>query len=281
MKKTLLLLIVLLVVLGIISFYRNNRNPLSHINNYRVFYGRPQAFYKKDFKAYDLLILEPYFYTAKNLRDLKTDNNQLLFGYLTVFEVSHWDKTLVDLMHPEDYLKIDGQRYQKEGISNFIGDIRSERYRNLLIQLIKERIVDKGFDGVFLDTVDWIDYFGYQDETLMKAFAENYKSFLIEIEERYPDLLMIQNRSFKSYKSFSKKYVDGIMWENFKYDEMFNEDLDITIDLVKNKLINGKQVLTVSHDDYKENKLWSQRMSWVFMPSYNSYSNWPNTTRDD
>jgi len=264
-----------------IYFYNQNKNLLNHIKSYRVFYGRPSETYKEDFKNYDLLILESYFYSEKDLKVLKENSNQLYFGYLTVFEVSRWDEALVELMATDDYLKINGKRYEKEGINNDLGDIRHESYRELLLQLIKTRIVDKGFDGVFLDTVDWIDYFGYQDETLMKEFAENYKSFLIEIEERYPDLLIIQNRSFKSYKSFSKKYVDGIMWENFKYEEMFNEDLEITIDLIKNKWLYGNQVLTVSHKDYKENKRWSNRMSWVFMPSYNSYSNWPNTKTDD
>jgi len=267
----------IIIALGFISYYIQNKNPLNHINNYRVFYGRPEKDYKNSFKAYDLLILEPSFYKKADVKELRADNKRLYFGYLSVMEVSHWDADLVELMYIKDYLEINGKRYKKDGSVNFIGDIRNESYRKLLIKLIQERVVDKGFQGVFLDTVDWIDYFGYNDKELSEAFKKSYEIFLKEVSNKYPELLIIQNRSFDTYESFAKSYVHGIMWENFDYTKMFNEDLTRTIHLAKNKWLYGNQVLTISHQEYEKNLLWSKRLSWVFMPSYNSYSSWPGT----
>jgi endo-alpha-1,4-polygalactosaminidase (GH114 family) len=267
----------IIIALGFISYYIQNKNPLNHINNYRVFYGRPEKDYKNSFKAYDLLILEPSFYKKADIKELRADNKRLYFGYLSVMEVSHWDADLVELMYIKDYLEINGKRYKKDGSVNFIGDIRNESYRKLLIKLIQERVVDKGFQGVFLDTVDWIDYFGYNDKELSEAFKKSYEIFLKEVSNKYPELLIIQNRSFDTYESFAKSYVHGIMWENFDYTKMFNEDLTRTIHLAKNKWLYGNQVLTISHQEYEKNLLWSKRLSWVFMPSYNSYSSWPGT----
>lgn len=277
MRKNLIIISVIVIFIGCISYYIQNKNPLNHIDNYRVFYGRPEKDYKKSFKAYDLLILEPFFYNEEDLKELRADNSQLYFGYLSVMEVSHWDADLLERMDINDYLEIDGKRYKKDGSVNFIGDIRNESYRKLLMTLIEKRVVDKGFQGVFLDTVDWIDYFGYDDKALSESFKKSYEIFLKEINKTYPDLLIIQNRSFDTYESFAKSYVHGIMWENFDYKKMFNEDLSRTIDLMKNKWIYGNQVLTISHQEYESNLLWSKRLSWVFMPSYNSYSRWPES----
>lgn len=275
MKKNILIVLALFIILGFISYYKQNKNPLNHVKNYRVFYGRPDENYRISFKAYDLLILESHFYSAEDLKVLKANKNQLYFGYLSVMEVSNWDNELIGLMTTKDYLEVNGQRYIKEDKKNYLGDLRNESYRKLLITLIKKRIIDKGFQGVFLDTVDWIDYFGYNDKALSASFKQGYEVFLKEINQTYPDLLIIQNRSFDTYESFAKSYVHGIMWENFDYKKMFNEDLSRTIDLMKNKWIYGNQVLTVSHQEYERNLQWSKRLSWVFMPSYNSYSRWP------
>lgn len=277
MRKNLIIISVIIIFIGFISYYKQNKNPLNHINNYRVFYGRPEKDYKNSFKAYDLLILEPSFYNEVDLKELRVDSNQLYFGYLSVMEVSHWDADLLERMDINDYLKINGKRYKKEGSTNFIGDIRSKSYRKLLMTLIGKRIVDKGFQGVFLDTVDWIDYFEYNDKALSEAFKKAYEIFLKEVNETYPDLFIIQNRSFDTYESFAKSYVHGIMWENFEYKKIFNEDLSRTIYLMKNKWLYGNQVLTISHQEYEKNKLWNKRLSWVFMPSYNSYSRWPES----
>jgi endo-alpha-1,4-polygalactosaminidase (GH114 family) len=277
MRKSLIIVSVIITLIGFISYYIQNKNPLNHIDNYRVFYGRPEKDYKNSFKAYDLLILEPFFYDKEDLKELKADNKQLYFGYLSVMEVSHWDEDLLKQMDLKDYLEINGKRYKKDGSVNFIGDLRNESYRELLMTLIEKRVVDKGFQGVFLDTVDWIDYFGYSDKVLRESFKKSYVIFLKEVKKKYPDLLIIQNRSFDTYESFAKSYVHGIMWENFDYKKMFNEDLSRTIDLMKNKWVYGNQVLTISHQEYEKNLLWSKRFSWVFMPSYNSYSRWPGS----
>ena len=277
MRKNLVIISFIIFFIGFFSYYIQNKNPLNHVDSYRVFYGRPEKDYKNSFKTYDLLILEPFFYAEEDLKELKAENNQLYFGYLSIMEVSHWDADLLERMDQNDYLEINGKRYKKDGSVNFIGDIRSKSYRKLLMTLIEKRIIDKGFQGVFLDTVDWIDYFGYSDKELSEGFKEAYEVFLKEVNQTYPDLLMIQNRSFDTYESFAKNYVHGIMWENFDYKKMFNEDLPRTIDLMKNKWIYGNQVLTISHQDYEKNSHWSKRLSWVFMPSYNSYSRWPGS----
>lgn len=276
MRRLLLILLMLITIFIIVLVYRQMENPLNKIKNYRVFYGRPGDDYQEAFLAYDLLVLEPAFYSKQEIGVLKDQGKQLYLGYLTVFEVSHWDEELLSLVKREDYLHIDGAPYKKEGRSNYLGDIRNASYRQVLLKLVEERIQENGYHGVFLDTVDWIDYFNYDDQVLTQELLDGYEIFIKNLRSTFPDLLIVQNRGFLPYKNFSKKYVDGIMWENFNYDTIFTKNIQITLDLIRAKWLRGNQVLTISHDAYDKNRQLSEKLHWVFMPSYGSYSEWPN-----
>lgn len=141
--------------------------------------------------------------------------------------------------------------------------------------VIEERITNKNFDGIFLDTIDWIDFYN-NNPSISKNMLEGYEKFLKDIKELYPDLIIIQNRGFKSLKNFSYKYIDGIVWENFNYKKTFKEDKYITSNLIFQNQFKGIKVFTISHTDYNENKKLSNKLNWIYMKNKNSYSIWPD-----
>jgi uncharacterized protein (TIGR01370 family) len=72
----------------------------------------------------------------------------------------------VSVGEAEDYrdywAKVAGSRMLVEKNANWKGahlvDIRSQEWRNILIGHTLKKVVDKGFDGVFLDTIDTAIY---------------------------------------------------------------------------------------------------------------------------
>lgn len=246
-----------------------NHSPLKEVGSYQVYYGSKVENYVEAFGRFDLLILEPAYYNHEDLEALKDKTESFYFGYVSIFEVPSWDEAYVKKMSDDYYLTVNGSMVSNTKYGNNVGDIRNESYRKVLLLHIKENIVDKGFDGVFLDTVDWIDYY-YEDSALMKSLIAGYQQFLSEFHDLFPEILLIQNRSFRSY-DMSAHHVNGIMWEDFSYEDVLDEKRQQTMMLIKHQLFHNQTVLAVSHEDAEQNKAWADKLHWLFLDSHQTY----------
>ncbi|MGM0378930.1 MAG: endo alpha-1,4 polygalactosaminidase [Bacillota bacterium] len=239
------------------------------VDDFMIYYGDQNKQIVKEFNNYDLLILETAFYSKEDIIKLKKENNSKYIGYLSVFEISNWDKELINKLNEDDYLVYKNKIIKNEKYENFVANIKSENYRDLLVRLIDKRIVKKQFDGVFLDTIDWIDY--YKNEKVVEDMIYGYKLFLKEIKDKYPDLIIYQNRGFFSFNSFSSNFIDGIFWENFSYSKIY-EDFDIFINLLKKDISSNISVFLIYSEDKKRNKIISKILNWPFMNKTKSYT---------
>lgn len=267
-----LLILALLLFVWVVLL---NSNPLKDISNYRVYYGKQIEDMSASYGAYDAMILEPHYYTSSDMKALHDTTDSLYIGYLTVFEVPSWNAEFVEKMLPEDYLKFKDTLVFNENYNNYVGDIRSESYRQLLLDEVEETIASKGFDGIFLDTVDWIDYFVSNDKVFSESLLEGYLLFLKALQENYPKLALVQNRSFWSYDQGAVKYLDGIMWENFIENKAVGDDLDKTLMLIKRQFFNHQKVLALSHEGTNKEAKLSKHLRWsYFNNTLESYRKW-------
>lgn len=178
------------------------------LKNFAVYYGFGK---QEDLSKYDLLIVEPEGHNPDDLMVLR-EKGALILSYLSIVEVIPQSEMAKGL-HQEDFLTQGEERICNREIGNYFGDLRSERWQELLLNHIDELICQRGYEGLFLDTIgnleraDILEHFGYE-------LHEAYVRLLIEVRKRYPEILMIQNNGLNTVLTYSEGYIDGLCWEN-------------------------------------------------------------------
>ncbi|HEX3054279.1 MAG TPA: endo alpha-1,4 polygalactosaminidase [Aggregatilineaceae bacterium] len=184
------------------------REQIKSIENYVVYYGSGRV---DDLARYDLAIIQPDTLSADELTALKAQGT-LVVSYLSIGEAE-----------PEREWYLDGRvdpawelGTNENWGSRFI-DANQTGWQDLMVALTGEYLA-KGFDGVFLDTVDTVDLF---PQTLPGMIE-----IIRRLRETYPDALLVQNRGFTVIDE-TAGWVDALMFEDLvtTYDFINNEYL--------------------------------------------------------
>ncbi|WP_457549739.1 endo alpha-1,4 polygalactosaminidase [Archaeoglobus sp.] len=85
-------------------------------------------------------------------------------------------------------------------------NLSCKTWKNVLLDTVIPKIVEKGFNGLFLDNVDVVDKY--------PKFKDDMTDLIKDIRARYPNLILIQNRGF-SIINKTAKYVNGVVFECF------------------------------------------------------------------
>lgn len=129
-------------------------------------------------KGYNLLVIEESHYNKDEIKELKKNNTKVI-AYLSLAEINKDAKYY-------KYLK--EYTLGKNSIWNsFHLDLASVELRGILMKITRE-IMDKGFDGLFLDNIDNVGKFGPNP---------NHKEYLLnlisEIRKKNKNIFLIQN----------------------------------------------------------------------------------------
>lgn len=252
-----------------------NTNPLRNVKTYRVYYGNSFENIEASFKDYDMMIIESNYFEKEDLNRFREKTSTLYLGYLSVFEIPNWNLNFSNNIIDDNYLKVNNVYAFNSEYKNFIGDIRKYDYRDVLLKEVEKSILAKGFDGVFLDTVDWIDFYLKDDIRLSDDLLEGYLLFLASLKEKYPDIIIVQNRSFRAYEKGATKYIDGVMWENYSANKALKEELNKTMLLIKHQLLNHQQVFVLSHQGSPEDEKLAKKLHWrYYNNTLDSYGQW-------
>ena len=268
-----IIIIVICVLLIVLIRTSSQRKPIT----FRIYYDKITPIILDGMSKYNLNIVEGSFFEKKDVVFLHSQSSKVV-GYLSLIEIGYWDTPLVSSLNEEDYLLNDfNEKTKNLSKTNFLGDLSSKHYRDVLFKYLKIRILDKGMDGVFFDTLDWIDYYA-NDKRIYDKLTEGYKSFLMELRQKYPEILIIQNRGFESYEKFSNNYINGILWENFKSPYIENDSNKIKEFKEFNRMtrLNKTDVFVISFENENENRKIAKKFKWNFAYSQmdNRYSKW-------
>jgi len=262
----------LLILVGILSatgFSYGNTNADNQENEtFIVYYSDLNEEYIDVVAGYDIAVIEPKA-TNNTLNEYLQSQDTKVFGYLSIMEIEHFDEFKLERLEKEDYLMHKGTAVVPGNAKNYMGDIRSENYQNMLLDLIEDRYVNKGYDGVFLDTIDYTQY--YDDDVFERELQDAYIEFLVKANERYPNLQFFQNRGFKSYLLGASEYVDYLLYEDFRADRI--EGSKYYRNLVENlenaaSKADGK-VFALARQNMFSNKLLAADLNWSFY--YSAY----------
>lgn len=274
--KLLIIFASLFFVILIIFFSIKKRN-IKIPNTFRIYYNKIDNDIISQMSNYDVNIVEALFFDSNNVETIQSSHSKLI-GYISLVEIGNWDSDMIKLLNENDYL-LDENNNKILDLNgkNYLGNLSSPHFREVLFKVIQTRIVDKNMDGVFFDTLDWIDYY-LTNERLYSLLSNGYKSFLIEFKNRFPSLIIIQNRGFESYKNFSKKYIDGLLWENFNSPYINNSKEEVSEFKNLTKIIKKAktEIYVISFINEEENRNIAKKYGWSFLFSQMNkrYSNW-------
>jgi len=270
-RKSVILLIIFIILYPAGYRMRSaNSNPLSQINSFRVYYGSINEDIINQMNELDMVILESLQLNTDQIKKIREKTK--IFGYLSVIEIANWDRELISKINEGDYLSLNGQRVAEKDYDNDLGNIDQSHFRQVLLETIEQRIISKGLDGVFLDTVDWIDYYQSLDHETYWRLKLGYEQLLLSIKQKYPRLLVIQNRGFDTFKDTTHKYVDGLLWENFDIEKYENAKRD---DQVK-RTAEAKHVtiFLILAKNTRQNTEFAKKNHWPAIYKEHSYSVW-------
>jgi polysaccharide biosynthesis protein PelA len=189
------------------------KEKLKKVNTYAVCYGAGR---EKDLIKFDMVIVEPGFYDETAISRLQ-DAGVIVIAYVSVIEM-HKSHTLRSLLKEEDYLVIEGKRIFNEEYKTDLIDLRSKRWKSILVHQIGNLILNYKYDGIFLDTIGDIEFdtIPPHHQDLLISSAVN---FIREIRSLFKDCIIIQNNGLEKVFTATSDFIDGLCWENPPLDK--------------------------------------------------------------
>ncbi len=171
---------------------------------------------------YNMIIIEPDFYTPADIYTFKRQGPTVI-AYVTLGEVDKYRWYYPDL-EEIGFLGIN-----ENWDSPFL-DLEDPETRKLMLDKVIPRIIEKGVDGLFLDTVDAVSPY-----TSRNHLAPYMLELIRGIRERYPNIVIIQNAGLFLLEE-TKDVVDAVAIEDVA--TMYNFDT--------------KEYKIVTDDEYEE-----------------------------
>lgn len=137
---------------------------------------------------FDLLVFDSDSHPL--LRPLK-ERNKTVVGYLSVGEVNSTRAYFNDVKAQNLTLQ-----ENRNWPGSFFIDVRNPLWTKRVIEELVPKILQKGFDGVFLDTVDNAPYLEELDRQRYRGMAEAMVTLVKAIRQNYPNIKIIVNRGF-------------------------------------------------------------------------------------
>jgi endo-alpha-1,4-polygalactosaminidase (GH114 family) len=211
----------LLVVVVAVTFlgFMGYSNGFRGVKSYKIYYGVPTKQILSDMKQYDLVILEPHNYSKEDITYIK-NRGTIVLGYMSIMQLGAWNKTITDKVRDEDYVTENGEKVQFDEWKTYLMDISNPHYRSAIMKDMEIEVVNKGCDGMFLDTVGDIDSYFDSTPDRQTKMRNGLADYLKQITKDHPKLLLMQNFAFETLKSTTLPYVKGIMWEDFVENDM-------------------------------------------------------------
>ncbi|MEK3728997.1 endo alpha-1,4 polygalactosaminidase [Lysinibacillus sp. FSL W8-0953] len=284
MRKLLLLLLAILIAGSMwlllaqnpVSSSTSIQAKIADVKDYKYYLDKGNAAIGKDMTKLDLVIVEPIEMQQKYI-DSAQKSGTLVYGYINAMEADKWNKALYHQLNEEDfYRNKQGEKVYFAEWDSYLMDMTSSHYQELLLTEIQKQIVQKGLDGVFLDTVGNINSYLPQDEQTWQN--EAMLSFLQQIKKHNPELSVAQNWGFQTLADYTAPYVDFIMWEDFSYPVVGKDEwsLDMMQKLVHIRDEFGTQVMAISFEDETKSRALAEKFDFKFFysPAGSYYNTW-------
>ena len=287
MKKLLILLLALLIAGSMwmllaknsVSSSINIQAKLADVKDYTYYLDKGNDAIGKSMTKLDLVIVEPLEMQQKYIVNAQKSGT-LVYGYINVMEADKWNTALYQQLKEEDFYRDkQGERMYFAKWDSFLMDLTSTHYQDILLAEIEQQIVQKGLDGVFLDTVGNINSYLPEDE--QKWQNEAMLSFIQQIKKRHPNISVAQNWGFQTLADYTAPYIDFIMREDFSYPVVGKDkwSLDMMQQLVHIRNKFGTQVMAIGFEEESKSRALAEKHHFKFFysPAGSYYNSWQSS----
>ena len=247
----------------------------NNIQSYKIFYNMPTEAIIEDMAQYDLVIIEPIWYTQEQIETIRSSGTKV-FGYINVMEADTWNRALISQMDEDDFFYREGERIYFQKWDSYLTDISSSDFRKILIREIQKQIINKHVDGIFLDTVGDIDDVHLEYPEDLEEQLAGLEAFLQAIERTYPGIPVVQNWGIETLERTSAPYVEGFMWEGFNYTEITSDSWSMEmldrVNAIQDEY--GLAVLTVSDKEEKTSRALAEKNGFIHYHEPTYYNTW-------
>ncbi|MFQ5849294.1 MAG: endo alpha-1,4 polygalactosaminidase [Candidatus Binatia bacterium] len=176
------------------------------------------------FKGYSLLVFDSKFHPP--LRPL-SNRGKTLLGYLSLGEVEQYRDHFRDV-------KADGILLQENEHwkGSFYVDARDRRWTKRVIEQLIPDIIRKGFNGLFLDTLDNPAELEREQPKKYAGMTKAAARLVRTIRRHYPTIKIMMNRAYELLP-LVEQHIDIVLGESVFSDYDFQKE---TYDLVPQKL---------------------------------------------
>jgi uncharacterized protein (TIGR01370 family) len=188
------------------------REAIGDIRDYVVYYGSGEL---DSLSRFDLAIIDPSTLSSDDIAVLR-GRGALVVGYLSVGEIAAGDPWLVDGTVPREWILGRNRNW-----GSLFVDASREGWQRLMREEMGD-LIDQGFDGVFLDTVDTaID--------VAPETKDGMEQLIRGLREAYPDALIVQNRGFAIAEDVADA-IDAVMFEDLSTSYDFDRAEYVRVD---------------------------------------------------
>ena len=166
------------------------------------------------FDDYDLLILDSDF---EDPLEPLADSGKTLLGYLSIGEANQ-QRTYFDELAAEGILLQENQNWR----GSYFIDVRDPRWRNRVIEDLIPILLDRGFDGVFLDTADNAAHLERVDPETFRGMTFAMGRMVAEIRRHFPSIQIALNRGFELLGQVAG-HIDLVLGESMLTDYDFQD----------------------------------------------------------
>jgi len=214
---------------------------------------------KEALQSFDMVVLDPD--NSPEIASLKK-NQPIRISYISIGEAEnyrdYWDK-----IKDESWVLDENPDWE----GNFFVDVRDPEWRKLLIEDVIPKIVNKGFQGLFLDTLDTAIYL---EEKFPKKYAgslEAMAALVGDIHQTFPKLMLLSNNGFDILGKIAS-YLSGLVvedinimidFENDSYKPVTPEDRAYKIGILRPLMADyGLSVFNIDYVPQSNQKLIRQ-----------------------
>lgn len=180
------------------------------IKNYVVYYSDKAGF--KELESYDLLVFDSQVHPP--LRSLM-DRGKILLGYISLGEVEK-HRSYYEAVKKQGIL---GQEniYWK---GSYYVDLRDPKWAKRVLEDLIPAILQQGFDGLFLDTLDNPGDMERKDPAKFKGMVNAAAHLVKGIRKNYPSIKIMMNRGYELLPQVAE-VIDFEMGESLYSDYNF------------------------------------------------------------
>jgi uncharacterized protein (TIGR01370 family) len=138
--------------------------------------------------AYDIAVLE-----ADVAADvlMRRPAGSLTLGYLSLNEV-HSGRSYFPAVNDDDVVLQANEAWPEARLV----DVRAEKWRNRVLQSLVPAILTRGFNGLFIDTLDDAEYLERKDPWRFAGTTEAAASLLTALRRQFPNITIMVNRGY-------------------------------------------------------------------------------------